>query len=61
MPGIIDIAIPAICGLLMVTGASQLVKDDKVHYQQKRKMLRMAGIVLLGVAVFYAVMFLNSA
>jgi len=50
-----DVFIPLVVGLLFAFAPDALLKPDAQDYYKKRKRLKIAGFVLVGVAVLYFV------
>lgn len=52
--GFIDILIPLVIGVLLITSPQLFVKATSRQFQKTSKMLRTLGYVLIAVAVLYA-------
>ena len=51
----IDVLIPLIAGLLFASNPELLVRDTVPDFMAKRKRIRIAGLLLIGIAALYAV------
>ena len=53
--GYIDVLIPGIIGVLLLTSPRLFTKAEGAKYEQARAKLRTIGFVLIGVAILYLI------